>query len=429
MKIGVFTIVAKNYFGLAEVLGASVKKTNPDVDFNIFIADEIEDNSIQQRIDQSAFRSYICKDVLNLDSERWYNNAFKYNITEFCTYLKPHCFKFLFNSYDQIIYFDPDIYLFNSLDNILHELEENFMVITPHITTLETEYTGDSSQLDILGSGIYNLGFLALKKCENCLRFIDWWANRLENFCFADKFDNLFTDQKWMDFIFSFFDEGIKVSRDLGRNMAPWNFYERKIIQTDDGIYVYNRITHAEKSKLTFVHFSGFNYKNLNDSNSNLPRLDINNYPDIKYLFDFYESQLGEGHISDYLSLSYSYNFFENKIEILHLHRRFYRRILSDENLNVRNPFLTAAPDSYYKQLLDKKLVDKNVVKNEIDKLSKESYDNYYKKTYYINKLFYIAKMLLGFKRYFILSRFFVKYFKTENQFFLFNNKDVIKPN
>jgi hypothetical protein len=43
MKNCVFTIVAKNYIGLAQILEESLKDKNPDVDFFIFVADEFSD--------------------------------------------------------------------------------------------------------------------------------------------------------------------------------------------------------------------------------------------------------------------------------------------------------------------------------------------------------------------------------------------------
>ena len=43
-KLCVFTIVAKNYIGLAELLGKSLHAMNPNIVFNIVVADKFEDN-------------------------------------------------------------------------------------------------------------------------------------------------------------------------------------------------------------------------------------------------------------------------------------------------------------------------------------------------------------------------------------------------
>jgi hypothetical protein len=47
-----------------------------------------------------------------------------------------------------------------------------------------------------------------------------------------------FTDQKWMDFL-PFL---LSISLDLGLNVAPWNFYEREIVNKDNRFFVKNRI-------------------------------------------------------------------------------------------------------------------------------------------------------------------------------------------
>lgn len=40
----------------------------------------------------------------------------------------------------------------------------------------------------------------------------------------------VYTDQKWIDFIPSFIQtQYIYIIRNIGCNVAPWNFYERKI--------------------------------------------------------------------------------------------------------------------------------------------------------------------------------------------------------
>ena len=42
MRECAFTIVAKNYIGLGQILGQSLRQHNPDVDFRIFVSDELD---------------------------------------------------------------------------------------------------------------------------------------------------------------------------------------------------------------------------------------------------------------------------------------------------------------------------------------------------------------------------------------------------
>ncbi len=71
----VFTIVAKNYLARAITLGDSIKKNNPELDFFIFLADEIGDADI-------ASCSYKVIEAKDINILYFYTIAFQYNILE-----------------------------------------------------------------------------------------------------------------------------------------------------------------------------------------------------------------------------------------------------------------------------------------------------------------------------------------------------------
>ena len=103
----IFTIVAKNYFGFAKALYVSVKKFNPEIDFFVLISDEIDD------INDFANEEFRVLEAKNIGIENYIELAFKYNITEFSTAIKPYFFSYLFDrGYEKAIYFDPDIYIY-----------------------------------------------------------------------------------------------------------------------------------------------------------------------------------------------------------------------------------------------------------------------------------------------------------------------------
>ena len=260
MRKVVFTICAKNYIGLAQVLEKSILEYNKDIDFFIFCADEFETKDEIKSLPNNVL---IAKDVLDFPQEKWNELSFKYEITEFCTCIKPSCFKYIFANYqpDACIYFDPDILVFNSLDSIFNKLEKYSIILTPHITTIENQYTGKLKEQNLLFSGMYNLGFLALRNDDNSHKMLNWWEIRLDDRCFQNGMENYFTDQKWMDFLPCFFPTELFISFNLGLNLAPWNFYERKITLIDNNYYVSNRLNDdATNYPLIFVHYSGFKY-------------------------------------------------------------------------------------------------------------------------------------------------------------------------
>lgn len=85
MKNVAFTIVAKNYIGLAKVLENSIKKNNPNVDFLILVADDI----LPEQEVMIPINVVECRKTLSYSHEEWIEMAFKYSLTEFCTAIKP----------------------------------------------------------------------------------------------------------------------------------------------------------------------------------------------------------------------------------------------------------------------------------------------------------------------------------------------------
>ena len=54
----------------------------------------------------------------------------------------------------------------NSLNSIWELLDTKDVVLTPHVTTLQINYTGDLNERNLLHSGLYNCGFIALKNTQ-----------------------------------------------------------------------------------------------------------------------------------------------------------------------------------------------------------------------------------------------------------------------
>ena len=416
MKKIAFTICAKNYIGLALALEKSIKEHNNDVDFLIFVADEFSD---EEKINDLPDNIIIAKDVIGIYAEQWNQMSFKYDLTEFCTSIKPSCFKHVFKKYnsDACIYFDPDILVFNSLDTIYNNLVDKSIIVTPHITTIESVYTGNLNERNLLFSGMFNLGFLALKNDVYAKKMLDWWEIRLEDRCFQNMMENYFTDQKWMDFLPSFFPNQLLISDDLGLNVAPWNFYEREIIKKDNSFLVKDRIKKEVDASylLLFVHFSGYDYKAL--INGEIVQGNIKNfegYEDFEEIFDRYASFIKQSDFSKYIKLGYTYNYFSNQVSISNVYRKLFRRLQEDKKINV-NPF--DASCSFYLSLKEAKLINQKMLKT--DKISIATAENVEQKTLMINKLLKILFKCIGANRFFMLMRLMRLYSKIENHVYL----------
>lgn len=416
MKKIAFTICAKNYIGLALALEKSIKEHSNDVDFLIFVSDEFSE---EEKINELPENIIIAKDAIGISQEQWNQMSFKYDLTEFCTSIKPSCFKYVFEKFnpDACIYFDPDILVFNSLDTIYNKLEQHSIIVTPHITTIQDLYTGKLNERNLLYSGMFNLGFLALKKDQHAQKMLDWWEIRLEDRCFQNMMENYFTDQKWMDFLPSFFPDQLLISRDLGLNVAPWNFYEREVVSKDNQFYIKNRINKFDAAEfpLTFVHFSGYNYKSLIDGaivQGNIKTLEV--FADYQKIFDLYADFIKQSDFSRYVKLRYTYNYFSNQVSISSVYRKLFRRLHEDGKITT-NPF--QATNSFYLSLKNAKLINEKMLKT--DKVSVSTLDNVEKKTLMINKVLKIVFKCIGANKFFLLVRLMRLYSKMENHVYL----------
>lgn len=419
-----FTICATNYIGLAKVLEKSIYSYYEDVEFFVMVADE-PNASIAGCLDDNIL---IAKNALKgiYSEEKWNEMAFKYDLTEFCTAIKPASIKYLFErGYEKCIYFDPDILAFSSIEAIYNKLEDYHAIVTPHITQIGSAEKGNIAEHQLLCSGVYNLGFLGIKNTEESKAFIDWWERKLEDKCFASIPENLFTDQKWMDLMPCFFGNSLFVTQNMGMNMAPWNFHERKILSEKKELFVVSRNEQSTiKDRLIFVHFSGYNYITLLEKGTQINR-NIKNmaaYGDLNVLFDVYRRNLEQGDFTRYADCSYTYNTFVDGSGISKELRRLYRALIETEE-HRDDPFLV---NSYiYKVAGKMKLLENEKVKSETPNMFGPQYEQR-KKLRIVNILntaFKILYFVVGPHRYASIFRIFRFYASWENHYFLIKSK------
>ncbi len=122
--------------------------------------------------------------------------AFKYDVLALNTNVKPSFMRFLLDKgIEQLIYLDPDIFVYSPLDPIVHCLEKHSIVLTPHFMSPNDADVG--AELTLLIAGTYNLGFIAISSTSETRRFLDWWERRCLDMAFDEPRSGLFVDQKW----------------------------------------------------------------------------------------------------------------------------------------------------------------------------------------------------------------------------------------
>lgn len=398
-----FTIVAKNYFARAITLSDSVKKTHPDMPFYIFLSDEIEDkdNIIQRKIPVIEAK--------DLGITKWRDMAFYYNLLELSCAIKPFCFQYLFQNFkfEKIIYFDPDIYVYSSLNTIMDELNDKYMILTPHLTNMNLSGQGAMLEDSFLFVGAFNLGFIALRMCPKIEQFLVWWGERLVDRGFVDLHDALHVDQKWMDVIPGLLGEKVSISRDPGLNAAQWNMHERQL-SCYDGKYFLN------ERPLVFFHHTSFDPHNPARLAHRQNKYTLENRPEFTEIMEDYAAHLLRNGYDKYLRIPYAYSRYDNGVNIFAFQRRMYRIIVQTRSVQS-NPF-AIGPGTFYNLLRENRLIIPDCSKAEFIKADFEKSDRYVRWTK-IGMTW--LKNIVGIKYYYLLMRWLHNNTRPEEQIFL----------
>lgn len=310
----VFTIVSRNYFHFALNLMASVAEHLPGTRRVVGICDELgglvaPDPGIEllgiEDIGIAALDAMVVQ----------------YSILELNTAIKPFVFSRLFAdaTTERVIYFDPDIQLFGSGAPLLQHLQKADVVLTPHITAPLAD-DKHPSDLSILQSGTYNLGFVAMRRCEDTARLLQWWQGKLERDCVVDIPRGLFTDQKWMDLVPGFCERTV-VERHPGWNVAYWNLMHRQV-EAGPGGYTVNDLP------LFFFHFSGYDPRTGSISKHQDRFTLANCAPATQLLFAQYTERLAAAGKERYAAMPYAFAKLADGTPLPDCARRAVRRHL-----------------------------------------------------------------------------------------------------
>jgi hypothetical protein len=308
----VYTSITKNYLPKARVLSRSLKRHNPGWRLCVILCDTPPENFDLRR---EPFDDLLT--LAELGVPNWKSWAFGHNVVELCTAVKGVAAQRLAGrgGEDRLIYLDPDIMVFSSLEPLAELLERHQILLTPHLLEPETDAGAViDNEICTLRHGVYNLGFVGVRTIGEGRRFIDWWAARLAAHCVADPANGLFTDQRWVDLAPGFFD-GVHVLRDKGCNVATWNLHHRVLAKNAAGVL------EAGGETLRFYHFTGFD---SGDGRGVLLKYAADQI-EAHLLWDGYAKELrANGHGEAALN-HFAYGCFDNGVPIDAALRRAYR--------------------------------------------------------------------------------------------------------
>ncbi|WP_167577458.1 hypothetical protein [Ammoniphilus sp. YIM 78166] len=308
-------------------MARSIKEHMPDAKMILCVVEKKLDPSLWEF---SHFDHLVLAKDLGINDFETF--IFKYNRFEAANSLKAKLLKYCLKKFrgKPILYLDTDIRLYGPLTEIQGLLKKYDILFTPHIV----RPIGKAShipkfELPILRTGIFNAGFMALKRSKESRRFLDWWDMRLDQYCYKALAEGLFFDQKWLNLALYYFNVGAITHP--GYNVAYWNTTNRKVSLKKDSWLV-------DGEPLKFFHFSGAETGRLKSMVKKYA-VDRSSVKCLLNLRDSYISELREMGQKEQKKADWSYDYFSSGELIQDESRIAYRVGYENFNQNFKNPF------------------------------------------------------------------------------------------
>jgi hypothetical protein len=141
-----------------------------------------------------------------------------------------------------VAYLDPQVAVYGSLDPALELAREHGIALVRRAAALPDD-GNTPSYAELLAAGRISDAFVAVARGEAGERFLEWWAERLEEAA-SDE------DEPWLDLVPDAFPEAVIID-DPGYGVSFWNLHERPLARRGEEAL-------AGGAPLRFIHFAGF---------------------------------------------------------------------------------------------------------------------------------------------------------------------------
>lgn len=320
------TVSCVSYLPRAMIMAKSIKAQMPGCRVIVGI--------IEEEMPSSALQCPYFDEVVLVKNIYMYPNYrkffFQYSIEEAVNASKAQIMNYIYDKYinEQImIYMDSKMKVLSPLVEVPAIAEQHPIIITGNLIN------PDLFDFDWLSrlreSGIYNSGFLALKRHPSAKKFLLWWGKVCERFGYYDHDKNIYMDQQWLDLAHNYFDD-VYALRHPGYNIGHWNMMERwDIDRVGPNSYT------IEGQPLRCIQFSS----NYLQASSWIDRIDTNKGQIYSDIFDQYRAEMIELGERAHDQMPWSYNSYSSGEQIADHAIITFRKNYYD-NPNIENPFL-----------------------------------------------------------------------------------------
>jgi hypothetical protein len=178
------------------------------------------------------------KDTRNDKEYIWTSKA------SICLYLFNH-----FAEIDHIVWLDGDTFFFSDPEPIFTEWGDYSITLTGEKWLEEHSILGETN-------GIYNTGFMGFKRDELAIECLQWFREKLIEWCFDRWEKGLWSDQVYCNDWPERF-QGVGILENIGINLTPYiinyRLTDATVIKSTNDILVNNE-------KIIYFHFYGFKY-------------------------------------------------------------------------------------------------------------------------------------------------------------------------
>lgn len=295
------------------MLARSFRAHHPDIPFYVLLADEV-DGYFDPALEPFHVIPFSNLNIPELERFRFHyaQQPLTYAATPF---LLDHL---LDRGFSRLIFFKQESLVLGDHSAVVDLLEQHPIVLTPHLLAPLDGPDRISRELNILQSGIYNVGLLGVAEQDTARRFLRWWQDRVYTHCRHAVPEGMHYEQRWLDLVPTFF-EGTHVLRDPAFNVAHWNLPERSIEIHDDAVLVDGR-------PCRLFRFSGYDPDVPHAPTRYSTRLTWENLGPARDIFERYGRALEEEGYQQTKHWPYAYSTFDNGVMIPDFVRHLYRR-------------------------------------------------------------------------------------------------------
>lgn len=311
-RVALATVVAKRHLSLARVLADSARRHHPDVPFFVALADEVDGY-----FDPAAEPFQVLRlEALGIPGLR--RLRFHYSQAELTYAVTPSLLRHLLDrGFAAAAFLKQESLVIGDLGSALALLERSSIVLTPHLLAPLDSHGGSERELNILQSGVYNVGFLGVAATGTARAFLAWWEERVSLHCRRDVAHGMHFEQRWLDLVPALFPD-VAVVRDPGFNIGHWNLPERAPQPEGGGFTV-------DGAPCSFVRFSGFDVHNPQAVTRYSPRLSVDDLGQAAELFREYVRRLEAAGYRETSAWPYAYDRFDNGAAVSDEMRAAYR--------------------------------------------------------------------------------------------------------